>query len=150
MKFYQESYFPPNFKYVGYMGLIGGVVLMLIGNIVAGPPVLFIGLGLSFTMVGCKVDVKNKTITNFTSVVGVIIGDPESYTMLKKLLVKPVEISQVLNSRGSSTTLHFTVYNAYLFYDEESVLLTGNKNKDKIAAKMKLVAKALDVPLEVS
>ena len=123
---------------------------MLIGNIVAGPPVLLIGLGLSFTMVGCKVDVKNKTITNFTSIVGVIIGDPEPYAVLKKLLVKPNEISQVLNSRGSSTTLHYTVYNAYLFYDNETVLLKGHKNKEKIAAKMKLVAKEFEVPLEVS
>lgn len=131
------------------MGLIGGVVLTLIGNIVAGLPVLIVGLVLSFTMIGCKVDLKNKTITNFTSIIGVIIGDPDSYSVLKKLLVKPNEINQVLNSRGSSTTLHYTIYNAYLFYDDESILLTGNKNKEKIIAKMKLVAKEFGVPLEI-
>lgn len=132
------------------MGLIGGVVLTLIGNLTAGLPVLVVGLGLSFTMVGCKVDLKKKTITNFTSIIGVIIGDPESYTTLKKLLIKPNEISQVLNSRGSSTTLHYTIHNAYLFYDEESVLLTGNKNKEKIIAKMKPFAQEFGVPLETT
>ncbi len=60
-----------------------------------------------------------------------IIGKPQKYSELKSLLVKANEISQVLNSRGSTTTIRYTIYNAYLFYDNQSVLLTGHKNKDK-------------------
>ena len=149
MNFYQGSYFPPNFTYLGYIGLIGGVVLLLIGNIVAGPPILLIAIVLSFTRVGCRIDSTNKTITEFTSLVGIILGNPEKYLELKKLILKPNEISQVLNSRGSSTTLYYTIYNTYLFYDDQSVLLTGDKNKDKIEAKMTAVAKQLYIPLEV-
>jgi hypothetical protein len=149
MNFYQGSYFPPNFKYVGYIGLVSGVVLTLIGNLIAGPPVLLVALGLSFTRVGCKVDVSDKTITNFTSILGLLIGKPEKYTELENLLIKPVEISQVLNSRGSSTTLRYTIYNAYLFYDGQSVLLTGDKNKEKITVQMEQISKELGVPLEI-
>lgn len=149
MKFYQVPYFPPNFKYLGYMGLIGGTVLLLIGNIIAGPPVLLVAIVLSFTRVGCKVDTTHKTITEFTSLLGIIVGKPEKYQALKKLMVKANEISQVLNSRGSSTTLHYTIYNAYLFYDNQSVLLKGGKNKEKIVSKMASVAKALAIPFEV-
>lgn len=149
MNFYQGSYFPLNFKYVGYIGLIGGVVLTLIGNLIAGLPVLFIAIGLSFTRIGCRVDIENNSITEFTSVVGVIIGKPENYSELKSLLVKPNEISQVLNSRGSTSTIRYTIYNAYLHYDDQSVLLTGNKNKDKIVTKMEIVAKEFGVPLEI-
>ena len=149
MNFYQGSYFPPNFKYLGYIGLIGGIVLLFIGNIVAGLPVFIIAIVLSFTRVGCKVDTNNKTISEFTSLAGILLGKPEKYNDLKKLLVRPNEISQVLNSRGSSTTLHYTIYNSYLFYDNQSVLLTGDKNKEKIEAKMAAVAKELSIPLEI-
>ncbi len=144
-EFLSSSYFPPNFKYVGYIGLIGGIVLLLIGNVVADPPILFIALVLSFTRIGCKIEVKSKTITDFTSIVGLELGKPQKYQELKKLVLKPNEISQVLNSRGSSTTLRYTIYNAYLFYDDQSILLTRDKNKDKMAA----VAKELYIPLDV-
>lgn len=129
MKFYQGSYFPPNFKYIGYLGLFGSVVLTLVGNVVVGIPVLLMALGLSFTMLGCNIDIKSKTITDFISVLGIVFGQAEKYSELKKILLKENEISQVLNSRGSSTTLRYTIYNAYLFYDDGSVLLTGDKNK---------------------
>ncbi len=149
MKFYQGSYFPPNFKYLGYIGLVAGVVLSLIGNIIAGIPILLVALVVSFTMIGCRVDVTNKTITNFTSVLGITLGKPENYKELKNIFVKPNEISQVLNARGSSTTLRYTIYNAYLFYDNQSILLTGDKNKARIITKMESVAKEFSVPLEI-
>jgi len=149
MNFYQGAYFPPNFQYVGYIGLIGGMVLLLIGNFITGPLVLLVAIVLSFTKLGCKVDPNTKTITEFTSLVGIIRGKPEKYKALKKLMVKPNEISQVLNSRGSSTTLRYTLYNAYLFYDDQSVVLTGDKNKEKIETKMAAVAKELDIAFEI-
>ncbi len=54
-----------------------------------------------------------------------------------------------MNSRGSSTILHYTIYNAYLFYDSDSVLLTGDKRKERIEAKMKIVAEELSIPFEI-
>jgi len=149
MNFDQEPYFPPSFTYLGYVGLVASSVFMLIGNVVAGFPVLMVALGLVFTKIGCRVDTKTKTITNYVSVMGLVFGSPFPYKELKKLIVKPNEISQVLNSRGSSTTLHYTIFNAYLFYDDESILLTGHKKKEKMVGRMKIVAQELGIEFEV-
>ncbi len=148
MNFNQDSYFPPSFTYLGYIGLVVGSVSMLVGNIVAGLPILLVSLGLVDTKIGCRVDTKTKTITDYVSILGLVFGTPFAYTELKKLVLKPNKISQVLNSRGSSTTLHYTIYNAYLFYDDGSILLTGDKRKERTEAKMKLVAEEFSIPFE--
>lgn len=149
MKFYQGSYFPPNFKYLGYIGVIGGTVLTLIGNVVVGIPVFLVSLVVSTTLMGCKVDPQQKTITDFTSVVGLAFGTPKNYKLLQKLILREEVISQVLNSRGSSTTIQQTMYNGYLFYDAQSVYLTGSKHQEKMIEKMEGVAKELSIPLEM-
>ena len=149
MHFDQGSYFPSNFTYLGYVGLVAGSVFMLIGNVVLGLPILLISLGLSFTKMGCSIDKENKTMSDYVSVVGLKFGSPQPFQKLMKLIVKQNEVSQVMNSRGSSTTLHYTIYNAYLFYDNNSILLTGDKRKERIEAKMKLVAEELSIPLEI-
>jgi len=149
MHFDQGSYFPANFTYLGYVCLVAGSVSMLIGNIVAGLPILLIALGLSFTRMGCSIEKEKKTISDYVSVLGLKFGSHQSYKELKKLIVKQSKESQVMNSRGSSTTLHYTIYNAYLFYDGDSVLLTDDKKQERIEAKMKLVAEELSIPFEV-
>ncbi len=70
MHFDQGSYFPSNFTYLGYVGLVAGSVFMLIGNVVLGLPVLLIALGISFTRMGCSIDNENKTISDYVSVLG--------------------------------------------------------------------------------
>ncbi len=149
MHFNQGSYFPANFTYLGYVGLVAGSVSMLTGNVVLGLPILLISLGLSFTNVGCSIDTEKKTISDYVSVLGLKFGSAQPYNELKKLIVKQNEVSQVMNSRGSSTTLHYTIYNAYLFYDGDSVLLTDDKKQERIEGKMKLVAEELSIPFEV-
>lgn len=148
MVFYQQSYFPPNFKYVGYIGLIGGVVLMLTGRVIVGLPVFIISLGLSFTRYGCKINKNNNTITDFIDIVGIKTGTPFGYNQLHKIVLKKEEISQILNSRGSSTTFYQTMYNGYLCYDDQYILLQGNKNKNKIFELMEKTASSLAIPLE--
>jgi len=149
MHFDQGSYFPANFTYLGYVSLVAGSVFMLTGNIVLGLPILLIALGLSFTSVGCSIDIEQKTISDYVSVLGLKFGSPQSYKELKKLIVKESQESQVMSSRGSSTTLHYTIYNAYLFYDDDSVFLTDDKKQERIEAQMKLVAEELSIPFEV-
>ncbi|MCF6352648.1 MAG: hypothetical protein L3J06_06525 [Cyclobacteriaceae bacterium] len=55
----------------------------------------------------------------------------------------------MLNSRGSSTTLYYTIFNAYLFYDDASILLTGHKKKGEIVGRMKIVAQNFGIEFEV-
>lgn len=148
MFFYQHSYFPPNFKYLGYIGLFGGIVLLLTGKVIVGLPIFIISLVLSFTRYGCKVNYRQKTITEFVSILGIKTGSAFGYKQLHKIVLKKEEISQVLNSRGSSTTLYQTMYNGYLFYDDQYILLQGNKNKNKMLAIMEKTADFLSLPLE--
>lgn len=149
MKFYQGSYFPPNFKYLGYIGVISGTVLTLVGNVVVGIPVFLVSLVVSTTLMGCQVDILQKTITNFTSVVGLAIGTPRNYKLLQKIILREEVISQVLNSRGSTTTIQQTMYNGYLLFDSQSIYLTGSKHQNKMIEKMEAVSKEFSIPLEM-
>ncbi|MCF6361157.1 MAG: hypothetical protein L3J29_10405 [Cyclobacteriaceae bacterium] len=89
MHFDQGSYFPSNFTYLGYVGLVAGSVFMLTGNVVLGLPILLIALSLSFTRMGCSIDKEKKTISDYVSVLGLKFGSSQPFQELKKLIINP-------------------------------------------------------------
>ena len=54
-----------------------------------------------------------------------------------------------MNSRGSSTTIRYEVYNAYLVTDQETLLLTSHKNQGRVLRKIETVADQLHLPFEI-
>ena len=149
LKFTLDSYFPPNFIFLGLFGVGIGITLAVIGKAVFGIIIILFSIPFSFTKRGTRINPVNKTISEFTSIAGIELGDDKPYEQLVKIKLKKEGYSQTMNSRGSSTTIRYTTYNAYLITDKESILLTGNKNRSKIAQKMESVAKRLGLELEI-
>ncbi len=149
LSFKIESTFPLNFILVGLVGIAGGLVLTLEGPIVIGIPVLLISAAVVTTQRGTSINTEKRFIKRFTSVLGLKVGKKESYDNIHELRIKEQKMSQTMNSRGSSTTIRYTMYNAYLITDDDSILLGGNKKKDKVVKRMTKAADNLGVPLVV-
>jgi len=149
MKFYQGSYFPTNFTYLGYLGLPSSVVIYFVGNPFFALLIVLLSFAFAFTKIGISINPATKSIQEFTDFLGIKWGKYERYKELKTLRLKEEQFYQTLNSRGSTTTIEYTLYNAYLITDNESILLMGDKNKEKIVTKMEKVSKLLAIPFEV-
>lgn len=148
MKFYQGLYFPTNFVYLGYLGLPSSVILYFVGNPFFALLILLFSFALAFTKTGVHINSANKTTQEFTYFLGLKWGKAIPYKELKEILLKKEHFSQTLNARGSTTTIEFTLYNAYLVTNHHTILLTGHKNKNKVLAKMESAASHLMVPLK--
>lgn len=149
LSFTLDSYFPQSLVILGVFGIAGSLALIVVGKIFFGIVLIVISLPLSFTKRGTSINPGNKTIQEFTSIVGIKFGKDESYNDLKMLKLKERRVSQTMSSRGSVSTIRYTIYNAYLITDERSLLLTGDKRKSRISNKMEQAAKVLSIPFEV-
>ena len=150
LSFKRGYYFPDNFIFLGIAGAGAGVVLLVIGKPwVVGAVLILLSLPLSFTYRGISLDPANKTIKEFIGIFGLEFGKKRPYDQLVKLVLKKERRSQTMNSRGSSTTIRYEVYNAYLVADTETLLLTGSKNQARVMRKMEAVANQLHLPFEI-
>ena len=146
--FKSGTFFPENFVFVGIVGAIVGVSLIVTSSTGAGVILLLLSLPLFLIQKGVRLDPVHKTTKEFTGILGIELGKKRSHNQLVKLLLKKEKYRQTMNSRGSSTTLRYEVYNAYLVTDKETILLTRGKNEKRIARKIKSVADRLGLLLE--
>ena len=126
-----DSCFPPNFYALGIFGIIAGLTMIFyFDSNLYGVILLLISLPFCFTSKGVRINLKNKTIKTFTSVVGIEFGNSSPYRQLKELRLKSERISQTMNSRGSSTTLRYTEYTIVLITDSDRYDLDSAKKRD--------------------
>ncbi len=149
LSFTRGAYFPDNFIFLGAAGAGAGLLLFALGKPWAGAILLLLSLPLTFTRQGISLDPVNKTIKEFTGLFGLELGKKRPYDQLIKLVLKKERRSQTMNSRGSSTTIRYEVYNAYLITDRETLLLTSHKNQGRVMRKIETVADQLHLPLEI-
>ena len=149
MIFTVDSYFPTNFVMLGVVSLVGGIILILMTLFPLGLPLVAIGIVLVTTRKGTLINQSTKTIKEFIRIGGFIFGDDLRYETLHYILVREENYSQTMSSRGSTSTVRYTKYNAYLLLDDDSILLTGGSKQDKVVDKMTAAAKELGIDIRI-
>ncbi len=140
--------FPSHFLFMGYLLVFAGIVVTVEFNF-GGIIVLIIGLLISTAANGTDIDLKNKKLREYNSVMGYKIGKFIPYSELTKLYINAVNTKQEIYTKVTTTsTIRYQVYNAYLRIDDhENILLASSKNKGKIIKRIEAFAK--EAKLEV-
>ena len=132
-------------NYLVYVALLaGGITLfkMLVPGIVILVIATFFLLFFSNTKL--KVDTNKKIIANFNLF---RTFNVQNYTHIESLYINAKKISQKLNSRGSTTTINFTLYQGVAIADGNKIILTESKEKDKVSEEVTEMARALDLKI---
>ena len=135
-------------EYLGYVGIIVGVVLLWRNDLWVGLAIMLcscIYLLLFFlAKKQTKVDIQKKTITTrrgFRVVRSINYDEISSFYILAK------KVNQKLNSRGSTITLVYTLYQGFVLADEQPYLLIESKNKKSVSSRLERIAATMNIEI---
>lgn len=143
---YHLRHFENNYQIVASLGwvlAIGGVIALFVTPIPVGMYLLALGFLLIWWQLRGKriaVDTSNKTIK--------AAGEVHPIHHPTSVFVNEVAVSQVVNSRGSSTTVKSYFYKGYLQDGEESRLISCNRSEQRDIQQLKQIADDLRVPFQ--
>jgi len=144
-----ENYFPLQFFIIGVLGLLVSVIMLTSGDWLVSLLIALPAFGFATMVYATKLDFEKQEIHDLIKVVGITIKrEIHPFTKPEKLLIKPINMSQRLNSRGSSTTVRFVKYKGFLITDSGNHLLLEYKNKRKVERIMQKLANKMNLPLE--
>jgi hypothetical protein len=92
------------------------------------------------------IDLKQKSYMEYVSLLGLKVGrDRGRFEHIEYIFIKKSRVSQVLNSRVQSTTIHKWQYDGYLKFSEQNKIhLITLENRVKLKAKLSVMATQLN------
>src|SRR5690606_29887975 len=130
--------------YLGITGLAAAVLMFMGGSFLVSIGLLGIAALLIMYRSGVRVNVAAKTVEEFS---GFVTTQITPLTNIEGMLFTSAKVRQLLESRGSTTTIHYTLYKVYLKANSEKILLAESKNKKALLAKAQALASGLQTEL---
>jgi hypothetical protein len=143
LNFKTKHYFQGVFMFVGVTLGMAALILTIFEPLAA---FLFaIITFLAFTTVyKVKIDVKNKTCREYLWFLGFTKGETLTFQKVSQLKMHEQRMSQKLHSRGSSTTIRYTLYTGYIIFDDDKKVYVGeSKDRDRMLEKLQCIGEKL-------
>jgi hypothetical protein len=149
----------PDFKTSNYfsgMPFVLGFVLAPIGLILLFSPKFVVGLILLSTGVAIltthfrlTIDHGQKKYSEYISLLGLKVSrEFHSFDHIQYVFIKKTKVSQTLNSRASSRTIHKEQFDGYLkFSEDDKVHLMTIENKSNLLRRLRPIADALRIKI---
>ena len=112
-----ESYFPPQFRYVGFALVIAGAI-MLFNNNIFGVGFLIIGPAFFLLKTGIRVNFEERTFQEYRRVLGLYFGRWEKLRDIEYVTVYKETESQGMNVQSIGGETSYTYYNTDLIFPE--------------------------------
>ncbi|MBK7653605.1 MAG: hypothetical protein IPJ20_26785 [Flammeovirgaceae bacterium] len=142
-------YFSNQWLFVGLLLLVAGGILLL-KTLVGGAILVLISVLIFTTHYRLSIRFNEKSYYDYVWVLGLKFGDRGTFEKIEYIFIKKSKISQTMNTRVSSSTIHKEVYDGYLKFSEENkihLLTKGSKNlliKNLVELSTKLNTKIFD------
>jgi len=144
-----ENYFPLQFFIIGALGLLVSVIKLISGEWLVSLLIAIPSLIFATMMYATKIDLASQEIHDLIKVAGITIKkEVHTFNNPLKLMIKPVNMSQRLNSRGSSSTVRFVKHKGFLIAESGNHLLLEYKKKNKVEKLMQKLSNQMNLPLE--
>lgn len=134
-----------------FIGVILGMVgfMFILYNPTISVVFIFFAL-LSFTTVyKIAVDTQKKTYRDYLWILGLKKGNKHSFNNIDKLFFTKHQYSQKMHIKGTSSTIKYDLYSAYIQFDGDNKVLIGeSKHQSKIERKLAELKKKLKVEVE--
>ncbi|MGL1889812.1 MAG: hypothetical protein OCD76_25080 [Reichenbachiella sp.] len=130
-------------RYIGIALVLVSVVIatkQLVGG--AMMAFVFTGLTLLIRKTRVQLNLKEKEIATKKGLFG---SEKLSFDKIDNFQLNYTKISQRLNSRGSTSVIHYTLFQGYAKIAGHLVLIAESRDKDKMKASLLAPAKALGV-----
>ena len=133
-------------------GFSFGMVWLLLGMFVASKSVvllvILVGIGSVFalTQKGFRIDPVAKTYQQYYRIAWLKLGERTPFEEIQYLFIKKGKVSQTMNSRVSTSTIHSEEYRGYIKFSEaEKVQIYAHKDKDRVLKKLQPLSKGLSL-----
>lgn len=143
-----------DFKTSGYFSgtmMFFGILLFFIGLLVMathGPIGLImplISLVIFSTHYRLKVDFENKVFHDYLWILGIKQGEKGQFDNIEYLFIKRSKVSQTMQLKAASTTIHKDVYDGYLKFSETNKIhLLTEDHKSELIRKLKVISEKLN------
>jgi hypothetical protein len=132
--FKTSTYFPWHVKLVGSALVIIAGSMLTMGMWIGGTLILLVSVIILTTHYRVRVDFDNKTYRDYLWILGMKSGDKKSFETIEYIFLKESRESQTMGLRAANTTIHTSVYDAYLKFSEAKKihLITKNRKEDLI------------------
>jgi hypothetical protein len=132
--FNTSSYFPWHVKLVGGGLVIIGIVILSMGMFIGGPLVLLVSTIIFTTHYRVHVNFDTNMYHDYLWILGMKSGSKNSFEKIEYIFIKESRQSQTMGLRATNTTVHKSVYDAYLKFSETNKihLITKDEKKDVI------------------
>jgi len=142
-----QTYFEDHFYYSGFFLLIVGIPVLFI-KWYLGVIALVIGFIILTTAYKLAINSESQTVEDFLFFLGMKRNKVvTSYGKMHHISIKSSTFSQQLNYKSLSSTIHGTMYSAYLLTDGENYFMGESKSLKKLTTKAKAIANQLNLPL---
>lgn len=122
--------------------IVAGAMVRISVALASPHPVLAIFLMLGALLVlssyyGFSIDLTTRTYCEYTSWLGMKVGQPKKFESVVHLFIKPMRVSRTYNLRGNSTTIHDTEYDGYLRLSGNTVIhIFRASRKEKVVKRL--------------
>lgn len=140
VSFMTKHYFQGIFMYLGVMLGMISLILIIFQPIVAGGFAFITFLAIT-TVYRVKIDLNNNTCFEYLWLLGIKKGETYSFNEITQVKMYQNKMTQKLRSRGSSSTIRYTLYTGYLILDGDKKVFVGeSKHRDKLLNKLHEIA----------
>ncbi|MEQ9301869.1 MAG: hypothetical protein RIF33_25035 [Cyclobacteriaceae bacterium] len=145
--FNTTRYFPGTFIFLGALLFVCGLVA-LTKSVALGLLLFLISAFLLTTTYGMTIDMEQKRYHDYLWMLGYKKGKWHSFERVDYFFIKKRNASQTMHMKSITNTVHKPVYDGYLrFSEEDKVFIATYEKKSKLLAKLKRMAKQLEVEI---
>jgi len=134
----------PQLDYIGYVGIIFAIVQFFMDNASQAGFFLVISIIILLLRFWSKFDASKSSLTDFFAF---IPYRTKKLHRIDEVLFTEGEVSQVLNSRGSTSSINYTLFKILLVTAEGNLILQEGKNRSKLFKRAKMIAQTLKTNL---
>lgn len=145
-----QLYFPQLIQQIGWILILLGLLLLFKAIPMPNPfiPVGFIivGLVLSLTSRGTRLDLGNRMIKQYVGLFGIKLGSWKALPELNEIVFTSSSYSQQIHSWVSRRQFNTKVFRAFLKGPDNKLLFSSNKDPESVKQDVRIAAERLDLP----
>lgn len=134
----------PQLQFVGFIGVVFSFVQAILGNYPQAGFFIVLSLIMLLLRPWTRLDIKRKTLIDFFLF---IPYKRMKIDQINNVRLIEASVSQVLNSRGSTSTVSFDLYKILLDTHSETIVLKESRSKVNLLKKAGQIALAASVQL---
>lgn len=140
IKFKSKHYFHGVYMFVGSLFVMISLMAILYEPIIS-IILLVLSIIVFTTVYKVRIDLNEKTCFDYIWFLGFKKGEKFTFDEVTRVNMYKNSVSQRLNSRGSSSTFHYTLYKGVIIFDNNRTVYVGeSKDKDKMLDKLQGIA----------